>query len=101
MRVIRHGVAAALLAALAGGCVTFTAGADDVLLTKNQRQLQSCKAVGDVVITPPADGVRDGGSLPRQFRDEVVHLGGNAAFVTFGSLDAPSEGTAYYCAENR
>jgi hypothetical protein len=44
-----------------------------------------------------ANGLVDGASAGTQFRNEVVGLGGNAGFVTYGLLIAPVEGVAYRC----
>jgi hypothetical protein len=81
------------------GCATVTPapGAEQVKLTNKGADVTACTAVGNVHVPRNKDGVVDIASAATEFRNEVVGLGGNAGFVTYGPLGAPSEGVAYRC----
>jgi hypothetical protein len=84
-------------ATLGAGCVTLAPGADQVKMTKNPQDVASCKAVGNVKVPTTAEGNVDLANAERQFRNEVVGLGGNTGLVTYGPVGAPSTGIAYHC----
>ena len=87
-------VAAALSLA---ACVSLAPGADKVRLTKNASDVSSCSAVGNVKVPVASTGTVDIANASTQFRNQVVGLGGNTGFVTYGPVDVPSEGVAYRC----
>jgi hypothetical protein len=83
---------------LGTGCVvTLAPGADQVKLTKDPQDVASCKAVGNVKTPKSAEGNVDLLNAAREFRNQVVGLGGNTGLVTYGPLGAPGEGIAYHC----
>lgn len=82
---------------LGTACVTLAPGADQVKMTKIPQDVASCKAVGNVLVPTTPEGNVDLANAERQFRNQVVGLGGNTGLVTFGPLGAPSQGIAYHC----
>jgi len=76
-------------------CATTTAapGADKVRLTASASDVANCTAVGNIkspATTTSAD-------IATEFRNQIIGLGGNTAFVTKGSPNYPAEGVAYRC----
>ena len=95
---VRALVGAIAMAVMLAACVSLAPGADKVRLTNNGSDVSSCTAVGNVKV-PPADST---GDVPifeasKEFRNQVVGLGGNTGLVTYGLFDIPSEGIAYRC----
>jgi hypothetical protein len=72
-------------------------GADKVRVTDKPADVTGCTPVGNIHVPKNANGLVDAASAGTQFRNEVVGLGGNAGFVTYGLLSAPVEGVAYRC----
>jgi len=82
---------------LGTACVTLAPGADQVRLTKSPADVATCRAVGNIQVPrDPQTGTVDL-NAQRQFRNQVVGLGGNAGLVTDGLLGIPSAGIAYQC----
>jgi len=81
------------------GCTTvaLAPGGDAVRVTNKAADVGGCTAVGNIHVPKNANGLVDAASAGTQFRNEVVGLGGNAGFVTYGLLSAPVEGVAYRC----
>jgi len=78
-------------------CVSLAPGADKVRITKNPSDLANCSAVGNINVPIELQGQVDIAIADTQFRNQVIGLGGNAAFVTSSSLGIPVEGIAYRC----
>ena len=72
-------------------------GADKVRVTDKPADVTGCTPVGNIHVPKDPNGLVDAASAGTQFRNEVVGLGGNAGFVTYGFLSAPVEGVAYRC----
>lgn len=85
------------IVSLLTACVSLAPGADKVRLTKNAADVSSCNAVGNVKVPVTSNGTVDIANASTQFRNQVIGLGGNIGFVTYGPLDVPSEGVAYRC----
>ena len=81
------------------GCVTVSLapGADKIKVTNKAAEVAGCTAVGNVHVPKSANGLVDAASAATQFRNEVLGLGGNAGFITYGPLSVPVEGVAYRC----
>ena len=83
-----------------GGCVPTVAlapGADAVRVTTTVSDVANCKPVGNLATPRNEKGGVNLENAANQFRNQAVGLGGNAAFVTDGSLNIPYEGIAYRC----
>ena len=78
-------------------CVTPAPGADKVRLTNNASEVGNCTAVGNINVPGAAKGQVDMLDANDQFRNQVVGLGGNTAFITYSTLGIPVEGIAYRC----
>jgi hypothetical protein len=78
-------------------CVSLAPGADKVRITKNPADVANCSAVGNINVPIELQGQFDIARADTQFRNQVIGLGGNAAFVTSSSLGIPVEGIAYRC----
>jgi len=72
--------------------VNLAPGAAHVRLTKTPGDVSACKPVGNIKVP-----IELNANAESRFRDQVVGLGGNAGFVTVGTLRAPAEGIAYQC----
>ena len=76
--------------------VSLAPGADKVHLTNDAKDLSACSPVGNVLVqesqTAPVAF-----NAANEFRNQVVGFGGNAGFVTAGSLGIPTQGVAYRC----
>jgi len=76
---------------LGSGCgIALVPGADKVRITKNPDDVASCKPVGNIHL-------KDADANSKEFRNEVVGLGGNSVMVTIGTPESPSQGVAYLC----
>jgi hypothetical protein len=83
---------------LEAACVSLAPGADHVRLTKTLGDVATCKPAGNIRVPQnPRTGTVDIANAERQFRNQVVGLGGNTGLVTAGLLAAPAEGIAYQC----
>lgn len=78
-------------------CVSLAPGADKVRITKNASDVGNCSAVGNIRVPIETQGQLDIADADTRFRNQVIGLGGNAAFVTSSSLGIPVEGIAYRC----
>jgi len=78
-------------------CVSLAPGADKVRITKSASDVANCSAVGNIKVPGEASGDVNITSATTQFRNQVVGLGGNTAFVTSTTLGMPVEGVAYRC----
>jgi hypothetical protein len=65
-----------------------------VVITLNQGDIAHCTSVGNIKVRAEAGGVF---GAEREFRNRIFALGGNAGFVTEGTLEKPEEGIAYRC----
>jgi len=82
------------------GCTPFTLapGAADVHVTNSAADVKGCAPVGNIAL--PKDGkglLEDPNHALGQLQNQVVGFGGNAAFVTEGTLTIPQAGVAYRC----
>ena len=84
-------------AMLLSACVTLAPGADQVRLTKKSSDVGSCKALGNIQVPKNDQGLVDGASAQKQFRNQAVGLGSNVALVTEGFVSIPVAGIAYRC----
>ena len=66
-------------------------GAAQVRVTNVAADVEGCTPVGNIQV--PDDTANALGHL----RNQTIGFGGNAAFVTDGSLDFPHVGIAYHC----
>jgi hypothetical protein len=82
---------------LLSSCVTLAPGADQVRITKSPGDVSSCSAVGNIKVSRDAQGQVDIANANAEFRNQVIGLGGNTAFVTSAPLGVPVEGVAYRC----
>jgi hypothetical protein len=103
---VKHAALQAVLiiiayATLGTACVTLAPGADQVRLTTSPGDMATCKPAGTIRVPRGPNGTVDIANAQRQFRNQVVGLGGNAGLVTSGLLGAPSEGVAYQCPSDR
>jgi hypothetical protein len=85
------------MAAMLAACVSPAPGADKVRLTRNPSEVGNCTAVGNIEVPGSANGQVSMLDANNQFRNQVVGLGGNTAFITSSQLGAPVEGVAYRC----
>jgi len=99
MRIPRSAAVAGATLLVMSGCVTVTLapGADRVHVTTLPSDVSNCVAVGNLKATRGADGAVDGANAAAEIRNQTVGLGGNAAFVSAGSVGVPLEGIAYRC----
>ena len=74
-------------------CVSLVPGADKVSITKDPSDVANCSAVGNIEVP----GQVDIATADTVFRNQVIGLGGNAAFITVSALGVPIEGVAYRC----
>ena len=79
------------------GCVTLAPGADQVRLTNKPAEVGGCKALGNIRVPRNDQGLVDGASAQKQFRNQTVGLAGNVALVTEGFVSIPVAGIAYHC----
>jgi hypothetical protein len=91
---------AALVVTLALVCAcaapTLAPGAGKVLLTQKTDDVVHCTAVGN--INPARDGKGDATfSIPAEFQNQAIGLGGNTVLITKQYLGAPIEGVVYKC----
>lgn len=89
--------AASLLACMLAACVSLAPGADKVRITKDPSDISKCTAVGNVKVPENSQGNVDIANAGAEFRNQIVGLGGNTGFVTYGPLKVPVEGVAYRC----
>jgi hypothetical protein len=68
-----------------------------VRVTKVKEDVATCAAVGNIKVPVNTDGVPNITNPATEFRNQVIGLGGNAGFVTLGTVDFPREGIAYRC----
>ena len=66
-------------------------GSEKVRLTRNESEVSTCSAVGNIRVNATGSNART------EFRNMVVGFGGNIGFVTSGPTWAPVEGIAYRC----
>jgi hypothetical protein len=83
--------------ALLTACVSLAPGADKVQITRNPSDVAKCSAVGNVRVPIESQGQLDIADADTRFRNQVIGLGGNTAFVTSSSLGIPVQGVAYRC----
>jgi|SRR5579862_1323244 len=83
--------------ALLTACVSLAPGADKVQITKNASDVANCTAVGNVRVPIESQGQLDIADADTRFRNQVIALGGNIAFVSSSSLGIPVQGIAYRC----
>jgi hypothetical protein len=60
----------------------------------------SCSAVGNIRVSPGTSGQVDLSNAAARFRNQVVGLGGNTAFITSESSGVPVAGVAYRCPQS-
>jgi hypothetical protein len=84
---------------IATGCATVSLAprADQVRTTTVAADLNGCKVVGNVTVVTAKNSVGEPSDYKREFLNQVVGLGGNAAFVTSQPLGIPLQGVAYRC----
>lgn len=85
------------IAILLMACVAPAPGADKIRITKSATDVANCSAVGNVRVPVETQSQIDIGNADTQFRNQVIGLGGNTAFVTSSSLGIPVGGIAYRC----
>jgi hypothetical protein len=90
-------IGATAIATLLTACVSLAPGADKVRITKTATDVANCSAVGNVRVPIETQGRIDIADADTRFRNQVIGLGGNTAFVTSSSLGIPVEGIAYRC----
>jgi hypothetical protein len=56
-----------------------------------------CTAVGNIKVPEDSDGLISNGHALAELKNQVIGFGGNAAFVTEGTLAMPWSGIAYHC----
>lgn len=78
-------------------CVSLAPGAEKVQITRTASDVAKCSAVGNVRVPIESQGQLDIADADTRFRNEVIGLGGNTAFVTSSSLGIPVQGVAYRC----
>jgi hypothetical protein len=78
-------------------CVSLVPGAEKVQITRNASDVAKCSAVGNVRVPIESQGQLDIADADTRFRNQVIGLGGNTAFVTSSSLGIPVQGVAYRC----
>jgi hypothetical protein len=93
----RSFIAAIAITASIAACVSLAPGADKVRLTKSAADVANCTAAGNIRVPYTADGQIDVANANDEFRNQVVGLGGNTAYVTSAPLGVPIEGVAYRC----
>ena len=93
------------------GCLTgFTActppqfvlapGAAGVRVTNSAADVAGCTPVGNIKVPRDAQGFVAPYYALGQLKNQAVGFGGNAAFVTDGSVSIPQAGIAYHCPEH-
>lgn len=88
---------ASALACMLAACVSLAPGAYKVRITKNSSDVSKCTAVGNIKVPRDSQGNVDIANAETEFRNQIVGLGGNTGFVTYGPLGVPVEGVAYRC----
>jgi hypothetical protein len=81
-------------------CVPFFAlapGAELVRVTNVPADVAGCAPVGNIQVPRSADGLVAIHHALGQMKNQAVGFGGNAAFVTEGTLGIPLAGVAYLC----
>ena len=78
-------------------CSTFrlAPGADQVRVTNQAADVRECTPVGNIKI--PDDQIALFSNQLNLARNQAIGFGGNAAFVTEGTLRNPTAGIAYRC----
>jgi len=78
-------------------CTTFklAPGADQVRVTNLAADVKGCTPVGNIKV--PEGKVALFGNQVNLVRNQTIGFGGNAAFVTEGTLRYPETGIAYRC----
>jgi hypothetical protein len=97
LRSATRAIVVGAIASVLTACVTAAPGADKVRLTKNASDVGNCTAVGNINVPGAARGDVNMLDANNQFRNQVVGLGGNTAFITDDTLGIPVEGIAYRC----
>ena len=77
--------------------VSLAPGADKVRLTNDVKGLSACSPVGNVLVPVDRQDAPVAFNAANEFRNQVIGLGGNAGFVSAGSLTMPTQGVAYRC----
>jgi hypothetical protein len=72
-------------------------GAEKVLVTNVAADLAGCTAVGNIQVPTNTDGFVWPAHATDQLKNQAIGFGGNAAFVTEGTLRIPQAGVAYHC----
>jgi hypothetical protein len=73
-------------------------GAADVRVTNSVADVNGCAPVGNIELPKDGKGLLDDPNHALgQLKNQVVGLGGNAAFVSEGTLAIPQAGVAYRC----
>jgi hypothetical protein len=88
--------------AVVSACGTFeplvlAPGASDVRVTNVAADVASCNPIGNIQLPRDGDGFVSPVRALGQLKNQAIGFGGNAAFVTEGSLDIPLAGVAYRC----
>jgi len=92
--IFRGSVALAVAVWLTARATTTPApGADKVRVTTSPSDVANCPAVGNIKLPATTTSV----DILTEFRNQIIGLGGNTAFVTKGSPRYPAEGVAYRC----
>jgi hypothetical protein len=85
----------AIIGALNSGCATvaLAPGAEKVRLTKNAKDVTTCKVVGNVKRAPDSSSLDSEPSI----RNQALGVGGNTVFITQEDISGPRQGVAYQC----
>jgi len=100
MRHVRFLLPLMIVSSLLVACVSLAPGAAQVRFTKSASDVWSCSGVGNVQVPADSSGQIDLSNAAARFRNQVVALGGNTAFITSESRGVPVEGVAYHCPES-
>ena len=95
----------ALCMAALWGCAplpfAFAPGAEQVLVTNVAADVAGCATVGNILVPRDGDGFVRVNFALGQLKNQAIGLGGNAVFVTDGTLKIPEAGVAYHCPESK
>jgi len=91
----------AVLSACAPIPFVLAPGAAQVRVTNVAADVAGCSPVGNIQVPSDGGGFVSVGRALGQLKNQAIGFGGNAAFVTDGTLDIPEAGIAYHCPEQR
>ncbi|HKB46296.1 MAG TPA: hypothetical protein VKC57_01270, partial [Ktedonobacterales bacterium] len=74
-------------------------GAAQVRVTNTAADVAGCTPVGNIKVPKDSQGFVAPYYALGQLKNQAVGFGGNAAFVTEGSLSVPQAGIAYHCSK--